>query len=98
MDYTDEMKRIAIERYIVNDKNASKTVKELGYPTVQGLIKWYYDIFHQKPKEPARILRSYTEEEKNRGIELYFKNDKTFSSLTLSRYFATLCATVSSRV
>ena len=39
--YTRKEKETAIELYLKNNKNATKTVWELGYPSVPTLIEWY---------------------------------------------------------
>ena len=63
MQYTEEQKKAAIQAYIANGKNAAKTVRELGYPTIPGLIKWY-DRYRSVVKEkPKKEQKRYTEEE-----------------------------------
>ena len=54
MHYTEEQKRAAIKAYIVNGKNAAKTVRELGYPSIPGLIKWY-DRYRPVAKEKPKV-------------------------------------------
>lgn len=39
--YTRKEKETAIELYLKNNKNVTKTVWELGYPSVPTLIEWY---------------------------------------------------------
>ena len=63
MQYTEEQKKAAIQAYIANGKNAAKTVRELGYPSIPGLIKWY-DRYRPVAKEkPKKEQKRYTEEE-----------------------------------
>lgn len=37
--YTADEKKNAIQKYIDNNYNATKTFRELGYPSVPGLLK-----------------------------------------------------------
>ncbi len=39
--YTRKEKETAIELYLKNNKNVTKTVWELGYPSVPTLTEWY---------------------------------------------------------
>ena len=74
MHYTEEQKKAAIQAYIANGKNAAKTVRELGYPSIPGLIKWY-DRYRPVVKEkPKKEQKRYTEEEIKKATDLYFKN------------------------
>ena len=74
MTYTDEQKKTAIKLYLKYKKNATKTVRELGYPSVPGLIKWYRQQKQDDIVKPKRIIHRYSDEEKEKAIELYFKN------------------------
>ena len=74
MSYTNEQKLTAIRLYLKNNKNANKTVKELGYPSERCLINWYKQYKPDSVKKVQKPRRKYTEEEKNRAVELYFKN------------------------
>ena len=46
--YTADEKKNAIQKYIDNNYNATKTVRELGYPSVPGLLKWYNAYYPPK--------------------------------------------------
>lgn len=75
--YTADEKKNAIQKYIDNNYNATKTVRELGYPSVSGLLKWYnayYPPKSEKTVKPKKERRIYTPEEKQHAIDLYFKN------------------------
>lgn len=75
--YTADEKKNAIQKYIDNNYNATKTVRELGYPSVPGLLKWYnayYPPKSEKTVKPKKERRIYTPEEKQHAIDLYFKN------------------------
>lgn len=75
--YTADEKKNAIQKYIDNNYNATKTVRELGYPSVPGLLKWYnayYPPKSEKTVKPKKERRVYTPEEKQHAIDLYFKN------------------------
>lgn len=75
--YTADEKKNAIQKYIDNNYNATKTVRELGYPSVPGLLKWYnayYQPKSEKTVKPKKERRIYTPEEKQHAIDLYFKN------------------------
>ena len=72
--YSIEEKQRAIETYIANRYNARKTVKELGYPSRVALINWYRDYNPPKREKPKRKIRKYSEEEKQKAIDLYLKN------------------------
>ena len=74
MSYTDEQKLAAIKAYLRNNKNALKTVKELGYPTTNSLISWYRQYKPEPITKPQRQLRRYSDEEKKKATDLYFKN------------------------
>ena len=74
MSYTNEQKLTAIRLYLKNNKNANKTVKELGYPSERCLINWYKQYKPDSVKKVQKPRRKYTEEEKNRAVELYFKH------------------------
>lgn len=66
--YTADEKKNAIQKYIDNNYNATKTVRELGYPSVPGLLKWYnayYQPKSEKTVKPKKERRIYTPEEKN---------------------------------
>lgn len=45
--YTADEKKNAIQKYIDNNYNATKTVRELGYPSVPGLLNGIMHIIHQ---------------------------------------------------
>ena len=74
MQYTEEQKKVAIQAYIANGKNGAKTVRELGYPTLPGLLKWYRQYSPTTEQKPRREQKRYSEEEIKRATDLYFKN------------------------
>ena len=43
--FTEKQKLYAVQYYIKHGKNASKTVKVLGYPSRQTLINWLDEAF-----------------------------------------------------
>lgn len=74
MQYTEEQKNAAIKAYIANGKNATKTVRELGYPSIPGLINWYEKYRPVAKEKPKKEQKRYTEEEIRKATDLYFKN------------------------
>jgi transposase InsO family protein len=42
--YTLEQKQAAVKHYIENGRNFSRTIREMGYPTVQGLHEWVEEL------------------------------------------------------
>lgn len=52
--YTDEEIEYAINYYLKNGKNITKTVKEISYPCRSVLSKWITEKF---PNEPAPLLK-----------------------------------------
>ena len=75
--YTRKEKEIAIELYLKNNKNATKTVWELGYPSVPTLIEWYRKQTkknYPKKKKEKRIRRVYSEEEIQKAVDYYLEN------------------------
>ena len=71
--YSREEKEKAIQAYFNNGNNATRTVRELGYPTVPALIKWV-DKYRPPKKEKALAPRKrYSEEEIQRAIDYYFE-------------------------
>ncbi len=42
--YTDEEKRKAVDYFYAHEKNANKTVKDLGYPSRPLLVKWAEEL------------------------------------------------------
>lgn len=60
-----------------NNKNATKTVWELGYPSVPTLIEWYRKQTkknYPKKKKEKRIRRVYSEEEIQKAVDYYLEN------------------------
>lgn len=54
--YTIEQKQGAVKNYIENGRNFSRTVKVLGYPTVQALHKWVEELSPYQRKIPPSML------------------------------------------
>lgn len=73
--YSTEEKEKALEAYVRNNRNAAATVRELGYPTTQNLMRWVRERDPELPVRPKRHHRKYSDEEKKKAIDLYFKND-----------------------
>lgn len=72
--FSEAEKSRAIEAYIANNYNASKTVKELGYPSTVALANWYRAYNPSKRQKPKRKHRLYSEDEKQKAVDLYLKN------------------------
>ena len=62
-------KKAAIELYLNNKKNVAQTVRELGYPSVPGLISWYRQYKPEDIVRPKRKVCKYSDEEKNKLVE-----------------------------
>ena len=72
--YSTEEKQKAIQAYLENNCNAAKTILQLGYPTIPSLLSWAKANNISYEQRPKRKLTRYTEAEKKKAIDLYFKN------------------------
>lgn len=54
--YTLEQKQAAVKHYIENGRNYSRTIKAMGYPTVQGLHDWVEELSPYERKIPPSML------------------------------------------
>lgn len=76
--YTQKQKKAAIERYVKNGCNATKTAWELGYPSVPTLIEWYRkwkkEDRPKKKNEIKKTRRRYSEEEIQKAVDYYLEN------------------------
>ena len=56
LKYSDKEKRIAVDYYFENGRNALKTVKALGYPSRPLLVEWVKEL---NPEEGERRCKSF---------------------------------------
>lgn len=67
--YTPEQKAYAIKYYLENGNNASKTVRDIGYPSLSLFFRWLSEDV------PNAIMKGnmvrYTEEQKKYAVEYY---------------------------
>ena len=73
--YSLKEKKKAVDLYIKYDKQLSKTVDTLGYPSPNSLRKWYYE-FKDIGEFKITYTRNqkYTEEQKDKAIRHYFEH------------------------
>lgn len=73
--YSQKEKKKAVDLYIKYDKQLSKTVETLGYPSHNSLRKWYYE-FRDSGEVKITYTRKqkYTEEQKDKAIRHYFEH------------------------
>lgn len=76
--FTLEQRQAAVDHYIKNGKNYSKTVREMGYPTRQILQEWVSEL---APEERKQLI--FTEEEKRAAVER-LKNRGSKSALAIA--------------
>lgn len=71
--YTADEKKNAIQKYIDNNYNATKTVRELGYPSVPGLLKWYNAYYPPKSEKTVKPKKKdgYIPQKKNNMQLIY---------------------------
>lgn len=72
--YSTEQKQKAIQAYLENNCNATKTILQLGYPTIPSLLSWVKANNISYKQRPKRKLKRYSEAEKKKAMDLYFKN------------------------
>jgi transposase-like protein len=72
--YSREERKKAVDLYIQYDKQLSKTIKTLGYPSSRyTLRKWYYEFRDGcEFKDKVTRKQKYTEEQKEKAIKYYF--------------------------
>ena len=68
--YAQDQKKKAIDAYWANGNNATKTVRELGYPSVPKLIEWVKEYTPPATIKPKRERRTYTEAEKATAVAI----------------------------
>ena len=71
--FTEEQKRIAIDHYLATGRNASKTVRDLGYPSRTLLSQWI-DELAPGMRKTTKPHKKFTDEER---IEVLLKSAKT---------------------
>lgn len=71
--YSLEEKKKAVDLYIQYDKQLSKTIKTLGYPSSRNsLRKWYYEFRDSGEfKDIYTRRQKYTEEQKEKAVKYY---------------------------
>ena len=72
--FSEEEKDRAIKAYIANHYNAKKTAEELGYPSAVALANWCKSYNPPKKQKRKRERRLYSEDEKQKAVDLYLKN------------------------
>lgn len=72
--YSLEERKKAVDLYIRYDKQLSKTIKTLGYPSSRNTLrKWYYEFIDSgEHKDTYSRRQKYTEEQKEKAIQYYF--------------------------
>ncbi len=72
--YSKEERKKAVDLYIQYNKQLSKTIRTLGYPSSRNTLrKWYYE-FRDGYELKDKVTRKpkYTEEQKEKAIKYYF--------------------------
>ena len=80
--YTPEQKMFAIKYYLENGNNASRTIRDIGYPSLVLLRKWLSEDVPStvmKAVEKSRKVVRYTEEQKKYAVEYYINHDRNLS-------------------
>lgn len=80
--YTPEQKAFAVKYYLEHGNNASRTVRDIGYPTLISLRCWLSeyvpDTAVKSVVKPRNVVR-YTEEQKKQAVEYYINHDRNLS-------------------
>ena len=69
--YSDKEKRTAVDYYFSNDKNALKTVKELGYPSRPLLLQWVNELYPEETERRCKYFKPHvrcSQEEKIQAV------------------------------
>ena len=69
--YSDKEKRDAVDYYFSHDRNALKTVKNLGYPSRPLLIQWVKELFPEEDKRRCKSFKPHvrcSQEEKIQAV------------------------------
>ena len=72
--YTDDQKRAAVDHYLANGKNQSKTVRELGYPSCSLLCQWVDELVpgeRKKTKPHKRANEASLDEKAELIVQCY---------------------------
>ena len=71
----------AIELYIQYDKQATVTVRELGYPSSRELRRWYADYVENQNTVVMKTLgkKRYSKEKKQVALDYYFQHGRNIS-------------------
>lgn len=71
----------AIELYIQYDKQATVTVRELGYPSSRELRRWYEDYLKNQNTVVMKTLgkKRYSKEKKQEALDYYFQHGHNIS-------------------
>lgn len=74
--YSQEQKKKAVELYIQYDKQLSKTIKTLGYPSSRTTLRqWYYEFRDGiEFKDTYTRKKKYNEEQREKAIKYYFEH------------------------
>jgi transposase InsO family protein/transposase-like protein len=76
LKFTNGQKRVAVEHFLNNGKNASKTVRALGYPSRTLLTTWVDEFFPGARKERKDRIE-YTLEQKIDAVMAFCQRDTT---------------------
>ena len=80
--YTPEQKAFAIKYYFEHRNNASRTVRDIGYPSLISLRYWLYEYVPytvvKSVVKPRNVVR-YTEEQRKYAVEYYINHDCNLS-------------------
>lgn len=69
--FTDKEKRIAVDYYFSHDRNALKTVRELGYPSRPLLVAWVKELYPEEGERRCKSFKPYvrcSQEEKIQAV------------------------------
>ena len=73
--YTLEERLLAVNTYYKMGRNATATVRRLGYPDVSNLTRWVKEYEREQSLHRDRVRYSkYTESEKQAAVDYYFAN------------------------
>lgn len=79
--YSYEDRIRAVKLYIKLGKRLRATIRQLGYPSKNGLLKWYreYEQGHDLPVGYVRHRPKYSGQQKNAAVDHYLSHDRCMS-------------------
>lgn len=82
--YSEEERMKAIKLFLKYDKRPTKTVRELGYPGVKALLRWYAEYVEEKKTGISRNSKlsasRYSMEEKNAAMDYYVAHGRSLTA------------------